>query len=106
MGFVGAALVTKWSVGLLHTTSAVLLDRQAPEGLETTIRNAIECDGDSRVTDLHVWSIGPGIYSAQIALVAHDPVSPDEYKGRIPASAGLVHVVVEVHICGLEERVA
>ena len=106
MGFVGAALVTKWSVGLLHTTSAVLLDRQAPEGLETTIRNAIECDGDSRVTDLHVWSIGPDIYSAQIALVAHDPVSPDEYKGRIPASAGLVHVVVEVHICGLEERVA
>ena len=99
MGIVGAVLVARWSYGLLGTTAAVLLDRQAPESLQTAVRDAIEGDGDSRLTDLHLWSIGPGIYSAQIALVAHEPATPAEYKARIPASTGLVHITVEVHVC-------
>ena len=106
MGGVGAVLVARWSYGLLGATASVLLDRQAPEKLQSAVRDAIEMDGDNRVTDLHVWSIGPGIFSAQIALVAHNPATPDEYKGRIPHSAGLVHVTVEVHVCGQNERVA
>lgn len=106
MGVVGAVLVARWSYGLLGTTASVLLDRQAPKKLQRTIREAMERDGDSRVTDLHVWSIGPGIYSAQIALVAHNPATPDEYKGRIPKSAGLAHFTVEVHVCGLKEKAA
>lgn len=103
MGIVGAVLVARWSYGLLATTASVLLDRQGPEELQETIREAVERDGDSRVTDLHVWSIGPGIYSAQIALVAHNPAAPDEYKDRMPKSAGLVHIGVEIHVCGLSE---
>lgn len=106
MGVVGAVLVARWSYGLLGTTASVLLDRQAPEQLQETIRKAVEGDGDSRVTDLHVWSIGPGIYSAQIALVAHSPAAPDEYKCRIPKSAGLVHISVEIHICELNKKAA
>jgi cation diffusion facilitator family transporter len=103
MGIVGAVLVARWSYGLLGTTASVLLDRQGPEKLQETIREAVERDGDSRVTDLHVWSIGPGIYSAQIALVAHNPAAPEEYKDRIPKSAGLVHISVEIHLCGLSQ---
>lgn len=103
MGVVGAVLVARWSYGLLAATASVLLDRQAPEHLQAVIRDAIEGDGDSRVTDLHLWLIGPGIYSAQIALVAHNPDSPQEYKQRIPATAGLVHIAVEVHLCGSRE---
>ena len=106
MGIVGALLVAKWSYGLLGTTARVLLDCQAPDDVQASIREAIEQDGDSRVTDLHVWSIGPGIYSAQIALVAHEPASPGAYKARIPASAGLVHIAVEVHLCDLEDQLA
>jgi cation diffusion facilitator family transporter len=106
MGVIGAILVARWSYGLLGSTAAVLLDRQAPENLRTAIRDAIEQDGDSRVADLHVWSIGPGIFSAQIALVANNPATPDEYKGRIPESANLVHVAVEVHVCGQQQKAA
>jgi len=105
MGVVGAVLVARWSYGLLGTTASVLLDHQAPKKLQNAVRNAIEQDGDSRVTDLHVWSIGPGIYGAQIALVAHEPAGPDEYKGRVPKSAGLVHMTVEVHVRGLKKPV-
>lgn len=99
MGIVGAVLVARWSYGLLGSTSAVLLDRQAPENLRSKIREVFEADKDTKVTDLHVWSIGPEIYSAQIALVGHNPQSPAQYKALIPKSLGLVHVAVEVHVC-------
>lgn len=99
MGIVGAILVARWSYGLLGSTSAVLLDRQAPRELQEKIREIIEADNDGRVTDLHVWSIGPGIYSAQIAVVAHQPLTSAEYKALIPSALGLVHIAVEVHVC-------
>lgn len=99
IGVVGSVLVARWSCSLLITTASVLLDRQAPEKLQNTIKEAMEQDGDSRVADLHVWSIGPDIYAAQITLVAHNPATPDDYKKRIPKSTGLVHTIIETHIC-------
>ena len=99
MGIVGATLVAWWSYGLLGSTSGVLLDRQAPETLQQEIRGIIEAEEDTRVTDLHVWSIGPDIYSAQVALVGHDPLTASEYKALIPESLRLVHVSIEVHVC-------
>ncbi len=104
MGIVGAVLVARWSWGLLGTTAAVLLDHQAPEPVQNTIREAIENDGDSRVTDLHVWSIGPGIYSAQVALVAHHPVAASEYRQRIPESTGVVHTSIETNVCRSQDK--
>jgi cation diffusion facilitator family transporter len=98
MGMVGALLVARWSVGLLHSTSGVLLDRQASQSLQLKIKEIMEADGETRVTDLHIWSIGPEIYSALISVIAHDPDTPAEYKARIPGNLGLVHVVVEVHL--------
>ena len=100
MGIVGALLVARWSAGLLYTTSGILLDRQASGRLLEQIREPLEADGDTRVTDLHVWSVGPAIYSALISVVAHERITPAEYKARIPDSLGLVHVAVEVHECG------
>src|SRR5690606_28247782 len=67
MGIVGAALVSRWSIGLLRDTAGVLLDRQAPEDVRRRIRAAMERHGD-RVCDLHVWSVGPGIYAAEISV--------------------------------------
>lgn len=99
MGIVGAILVGRWSYGLLIATSSILLDRQAPQHLRDQIRELIEADDDSRVTDLHVWSIGPEIYSAQIALVAHNPRSPSAYKALLPDELGVAHTAVEVNLC-------
>src|SRR6056297_1509272 len=100
MGIVGAILVSRWSWGLMKSTAAVLLDRQASTHLLDEVREAVESDGQSRVTDLHVWSIGPGIHAAIIAVVAKDPASPAAYRARLPDDHGLVHVSVEVHQAG------
>jgi cation diffusion facilitator family transporter len=99
MGVVGAVLVVSWSRGLLRASARVLLDLQAPEELRNAIRKAIEDNGDHRVSDLHVWSVGPGIYAAEIAVVSSDPLSVDGYYGLLPKTLGLVHVTVEPHRC-------
>lgn len=95
MGIVGALLVARWSLGLIRQTSAVLLDRQDDEAAEV-IRDALESDGSARVTDLHVWSIGPGLHAAEIVIYDTEPEQPATYKARLPAQLGLVHITIEV----------
>jgi cation diffusion facilitator family transporter len=99
MGIVGAVLVARWSIGLMRSSSAVLLDRRGPSGIRERIVESIEADGDSRVADIHLWSIGPGVYAAEVSVVACSPCSVDDYKARMPQSLGLEHVTVETHPC-------
>ncbi|HWP01243.1 MAG TPA: CDF family Co(II)/Ni(II) efflux transporter DmeF [Methylococcus sp.] len=99
MGILGAAVVARWSYGLLRDTGSILLDHQGPESIRRKIKECIEADRDSRVADLHLWSIGSGIYAVVMTVVAHDPVTPDEYRARLPRHLGLVHVSIEIHRC-------
>jgi cation diffusion facilitator family transporter len=97
MGLVGAVLVARWSVGLMRVSSTVLLDRRGPESLRTAIAGSVEADGDSSVADLHLWSIGPGIWAAEVCVVADEPASVRDYKSRLDDVPGLAHLTVEVH---------
>jgi cation diffusion facilitator family transporter len=98
MGIVGAALIFRWSWGLLAETGAVLLDRQVPAATRERLRAAIEID-DSRISDLHIWSVGPRIYAAEMTIISHAPHQPDDYKARIPEDLRIVHATVEVQYC-------
>ena len=99
MGIVGAILVSRWSIGLLRTTSGVLLDKQATDKVQLQVKECIENHSDARIVDLHIWSVGPNIYSAILSLVTDEPQSPEHYKGLLASHLGLVHVTVEVHEC-------
>ena len=99
MGIVGAVLVARWSWRLLHDTSGVLLDRQAPRETCTRIKQAIEDGGEDRVADLHVWSIGPNIYAMAGAVITHEPKPPQHYKRLLPRDAGIVHSTIEIYNC-------
>ena len=99
MGIVGATLVARWSLGLIRDTSGILLDHQAPGVMLEQTRAAVEGVDDNRITDLHIWSIGPGIYSATLAVVSHAPKPPEYYKSLIPKDLGIVHTIIEVHRC-------
>ena len=99
MGIVGATLVARWSLGLIRTTSSILLDHQAPGIMLEKTRAAIESIDNTRISDLHIWSIGPGIYSATITVVSDAPRTPEHYKSLIPGDLGIVHTTVEVHDC-------
>lgn len=99
MGLVGATLVTHWSWGLIRSSAHVLLDMRAPASITQAIQSAIESAGDNRVTDLHVWSVGPRIFSAEVGIVTSSPNAPDYYRGLLPEGLGLVHFTVEVRRC-------
>lgn len=96
MGLVGAALITRWAVGLLRETTGVLVDVQAPDEVTRRARQALEQDRGCRVTDLHVWSIGGGRYAAAISVLSRYGERPDQLKARLPRDLGIVHSTVEV----------
>ena len=97
MGIVGAVLVTRWAIGLLSESSQVLLDKQLSEKQLMELRTAIETQGRDRISDLHLWRIGPGIHAAEFVVVSSDPRSPDEYRRRIPDRMSIVHASIEVN---------
>lgn len=97
MGIVGAVLVSKWSLGLIKVSSDVLLDKQAPDGLQQSVRQIIEQQQDTRVMDLHIWSIGPSIYAAEMVILSRGSEDPDHYRSLLPQGLGLVHTAIEVH---------
>lgn len=96
IGIVGALVIARWSWGLLTDAGAVLVDYlPEDEELPTEIRQAIEVDGE-RVTDLHVWQLGPGHHAAIVAVRAETPRQPSEYRQRLAHLRELSHVTVEV----------
>ena len=99
MGLVGAALITRWGYGLLKETSRVLLDSAPDENTLAQIGQAIESDADNRITDLHVWRLGPRSYGVIISLVTHQPRDPEHYKALLKDFAELRHVTIEVNHC-------
>jgi cation diffusion facilitator family transporter len=97
MGLVGAALVARWSFGLLKASSAVLLDRSAPPAVCAEVKDCIERVDDNRVVDLHVWCIGLNLYSVVVSVVTPLPRPPEHYKALLPRDLNIVHATVEVH---------
>jgi cation diffusion facilitator family transporter len=102
VGIVGAAVIASWAVGLLRSSGSVLLDVNDAGKMEGLIRQRLETRGD-RVTDLHLWQIGPGHRAAVISLVSDDPLPPSKYKRRLSGIHGLSHVTVEVETCRHEQ---
>src|SRR6266702_2327262 len=100
VGIVGSGVVFSWAYTLLRHTSGILLDRTpASSDLPDEIRRVVESDGDSLVTDLHVWQVGIGKYAAMISIVAHEPKSCDAYRALLRGDPELVHVTIETHLC-------
>ena len=98
MGLVGAVVIISWSISLVRTAGAVLLDLVPSQHLAATIRARLEDSGD-RVADLHLWRLGPGHTGVIAAIVSDDPQPPEAYKRRLAAIRGLSHVTVEVQRC-------
>ena len=98
MGIVGGIVIARWSWGLLRGAGAVLLDTTPDLELSSRIRGEIERDGD-RISDLHLWRVGPGHMAVIIVLISDRPQPPSHYKERLAALPQLSHVTVEVHHC-------
>ena len=98
MALVGVCVILSWSYGLLRSAGAVLLAMQPDGRLHGRIRKALEVDGD-RVSDLHLWRLGPGHFGLIAAVVSDHPAEPAAYKRRLAGLSVLSHVTIEVHPC-------
>jgi cation diffusion facilitator family transporter len=100
VGILGSGVVLSWAYSLIRDTGGILLDRTpASSDLPEEIRRAIEGDGDSIVTDLHVWQVGVGKFAAIVSIVAHEPRTSDQYRERLRGHEELVHVTIETQHC-------
>lgn len=94
-GLIGALVIANWSFGLLRDTGGILLDRMPDSGIAEKVRKAVESEGD-RVTDLHLWRLGPGHLGAIVSVATTGPREAAHYRQRLAAFADLSHVTVEV----------
>ena len=102
MGVVGAAVIMRWSYGLLRDTGKILLDRDVSMETVSTIYSTVEADSDNRVSDLHIWRIGTNQLAAIISIVTHFPKPPDHYKKLLTPFKELAHITIEVNQCDSE----
>ena len=94
-GLVGAAVIASWAYGLVRDTGAILLDMNPDRGLAEKLRQAIEDEGD-RLTDLHLWRLGPGHLGAIIAVSCTGQRNADYYRARLARFRSLSHLTIEV----------
>jgi cation diffusion facilitator family transporter len=98
VGIIGSIVIASWAYGLIRDAGAVLLDVAPAQGLETAIRRHLEVGGD-KITDLHLWQVGPGHRAAVVSLISDHPLAPSAYKRRLTDISQLSHVTVEIEAC-------
>ena len=95
IGLVAAIVIAAWAYTLVRDTGAILLDMTPDRGMAERMRATIETDGD-RLTDFHVWRLGPGHLGAIVSVTTHQQRGPDYYQARLARFRSLSHVTVEV----------
>lgn len=96
IGLLGALVIGRWAFGLMKQAGGVLVDHiPAEETLPAEIRAALQ--PVARITDLHLWQLGPGQHGAIIALSADPPQPPAAYRARLAHLHELAHVTIEVN---------
>jgi cation diffusion facilitator family transporter len=98
VGIIGAIVIASWSIGLIRSAGMTLLDMVPDASLSSRVREILELDGD-RISDLHIWRVGPGHAALLVSLVSNHPQDPTTYKARLKELGGLSHVTVEVLVC-------
>ena len=96
VGLVGAIVIAVWSYTLIRDTGAILLDINPDRGMAERMRAMIETDGD-RLTDLHLWRLGPGHLGAIVSVATERPRGPDYYQSLLRRFRALSHVTVQVN---------
>jgi cation diffusion facilitator family transporter len=98
MGLIATVVILSWSWSLVRSAGATLLDVSPDPLLRAEIVSRLEQHGD-RISDLHLWRVGPGHLAGIVSLVSDHPESPGSYKERLSDLPGLSHFTVEVERC-------
>ena len=81
-GIIGAVVIASWSISLIRSSGMTLLDMVPDPSLSSRIKEWLEVNGD-RVSDLHIWRVGPGHMALVASVVTDEPQDPSIYKARL-----------------------
>jgi cation diffusion facilitator family transporter len=94
-GILGACVIASWSYGLIRDTLSVLLDMNPDAYIADDVRRTVEENGD-KLTDLHLWRLGPGHLGAIVAVDTCTARGPDYYRAKLARFRTLSHLTIEV----------
>ena len=95
LGLCGTVVIAAWSYGLIRDTGAILLDMNPDRGMAERMRAVLEADGD-RLTDLHLWRLGPGHLGAILSIATRHRREAQYYQSLLGRFHDLSHVTVQV----------
>lgn len=95
MGIVGSIVIAKWAYNLMRDSAAVLLDT-TDEPVAAEIRELLEVSDDVRISDLHVWQVGPQARAAIVSVVAAAGVTAEAIRERLAPVHELSHLTIEL----------
>jgi len=103
-GIVGGAVIVHWAIELCRVTTIELLDVDPSGTLQQRVRDALERVDDTRVLDLHVWSLGGGRHGCVATVIASEPLPPAAYHARILSACEFSHLTIEIQRCDDDHR--
>lgn len=95
MGLVGAIVIARWSWSLMRDTASVLLDA-SDEQVAGEVRDLLDGPGGARITDLHVWRIGPDAHAGIVSVAPGPGIDQEMIRGRLKPVHELAHLTVEI----------
>ncbi|WP_422059593.1 CDF family Co(II)/Ni(II) efflux transporter DmeF [Sphingopyxis sp.] len=95
MGIVGAIVIARWSWSLMRDTASVLLDA-SDEQVAGEVRDLLDGPGGARITDLHVWRIGPDAHAGIVSVAPGPGIDQEMIRGRLKPVHELAHLTIEI----------
>ncbi len=100
VGVVGALVIASWAYGLVRDSALVLLDAEDDPALARDIKALVEREAQARVSDLHLWRLGPGHRGLIVSLIGGGAADNERIKRiLVERYPSLSHVTVEVSVC-------
>ncbi len=95
MGIVGAIVIARWSWSLMRDTASVLLDT-TDEHVAGKVRDLLGGSDGARITDLHVWRIGPEAHAGIVSVAAGRGIDQQMIRQRLQPVHELAHLTIEI----------
>lgn len=95
MGIVGAIVIARWSWTLMRDTASVLLD-VTDEHVADEVRQLLTGPGGARISDLHVWRVGPEAHAGIVSVAAGPGIDQHMIRQALRPVHELAHLTVEI----------
>jgi cation diffusion facilitator family transporter len=95
MGIVGAIVIARWAWLLMRDTACVLLD-STDDHVADEVRELLDGPDGARITDLHVWRVGPEAHAGIVSVEAGPGIDQEMIRRRLRPVHELAHLTVEI----------